>query len=69
MVPFCGMSKKSDEAGFITAYPNGTGAAGILLTRNSGGLQGKMGEGKPDDVEFIGRLLDDLVLCQRLILG
>ena len=66
MVPFCGMSKKSDEAGFITVYPNGTGAAGILLTWNSGGLQGKMGEGKPDDVEFIGRLLDDLATVVNL---
>ena len=25
MVPFCGMSEKNDEAGFIAVYPNGTG--------------------------------------------
>ena len=31
MVPFCAMNKKSDEAGFIAVYPNGTGAAGIFL--------------------------------------
>ena len=60
MVPFCAMSKKSDEAGFIAVYPNGTGAAGIFLTWNVGGLHGKMAEGKADDVKFVGSLLDDL---------
>jgi polyhydroxybutyrate depolymerase len=60
MVSFCAMSKKSDEAGFITVYPNGTGAAGIFLTWNAGGLHGKMAEGKADDVKFVGSLLDDL---------
>ena len=28
MVSFCGLNKKSDEAGFIAVYPNGTGLAG-----------------------------------------
>jgi polyhydroxybutyrate depolymerase len=54
------MNEKSDEAGFIAVYPNGTGAADIFLTWNAGGLQGKMAEGKADDVKFIGSLLDDL---------
>ena len=31
MVPFCAMNEKSDEAGFIAVYPNGTGAAGYIL--------------------------------------
>ena len=60
MVPFCAMNEKSDEAGFIVVYPNGTGAAGIFLTWNAGGLHGKMAEGKADDVKFVGSLLDDL---------
>jgi polyhydroxybutyrate depolymerase len=60
MVPFCEMNKKSDEAGFIAVYPNGTGAAGISLTWNAGGLHGRMAEGKADDVKFVGSLLDDL---------
>jgi polyhydroxybutyrate depolymerase len=33
-VPFCGLNKKSDEAGFIAVYPNGTGLAGLMLTWN-----------------------------------
>lgn len=59
MVWFSGLNKKSDEAGFIVAYPSGTGA-GPFLTWNAGGFNGKMAEGKPDDVAFIGKLLDDL---------
>jgi polyhydroxybutyrate depolymerase len=54
------MSEKSDGAGFITVYPNGTGVAGIFLTWNAGGLHEKMAEGRADDVEFVGSLLDDL---------
>jgi polyhydroxybutyrate depolymerase len=60
MVPFCQMNKKSDEAGFITVYPHGTGAAGIFLTWNAGGVHGRMAEGKADDVKFVGSLLEDL---------
>ena len=57
-VSFCGLNKKSDEAGFIAVYPNGTGLAGIMLTWNAGGFRGK--EGKADDVAFIAKVLDDL---------
>jgi len=60
MVPFCGMNKKADEAGFIAVYPNGTGLANLMLTWNSGGLRGKMADGKADDVGFLEKLLDDL---------
>ena len=60
MVPFCGLNKKADKAGFVAVYPNGTGLANLMLTWNSGGFRGKMGEGKADDVAFIGRLLGDL---------
>ena len=55
MVWFCGLNKKSDEAGFIVVYPSG-----LSLIWNAGGFTGKMAEGKPDDVAFIGKVLDDL---------
>lgn len=59
MVWFSGLNKTSDEAGFIVVYPSGTGA-GTFLTWNSGGFKGIMAEGRPDDVAFIGQLLDEL---------
>jgi polyhydroxybutyrate depolymerase len=59
MVGFSGLNKKSDDAGFLVVYPSGTGT-GPFLTWNAGGRKGKMAEGKPDDVAFIGKLLDDL---------
>lgn len=60
MERFCRMNDKAEEAGFIAVYPDGTGAVGVLLTWNSGGLKGGSAEGKPDDVKYIARLLDDL---------
>ncbi|MFN6052976.1 MAG: alpha/beta hydrolase family esterase [Planctomycetia bacterium] len=59
MVWFSGLSKKSDEAGFLVVYPSGTGT-GPFLTWNAGGFKGKMSEDRPDDVTFISNLLDDL---------
>src|SRR6516162_9344834 len=56
MVWFSGLTKKSDEAGFIVVYPNGTGK-GSSLRWNAGG---KVSAGGADDVTFIGKLLDDL---------
>lgn len=58
-VPFTGLSKKSDEAGFIAVYPNGTGT-GIFLTWNAGGRNGQLAENAPDDLKFVASLLDDL---------
>ncbi len=60
MVQFCGMNAKSDAAGFVAVYPNGTGTAGLFLTWNAGGLPLGMAKGKPDDVRFLRALLDDL---------
>ena len=59
-VSFTGMSQKSDEAGFIAVYPNGTGL-GPFLTWNAGGRKGKLAEESADDVKYVGLLLDDLV--------
>jgi polyhydroxybutyrate depolymerase len=63
MAGFSGLSQKADEAGFVVAYPSGTGP---FLTWNAGGLLGKLVEGKPDDVAFIGKLLDDLGTVVRV---
>ena len=53
---FTGLSKKSDHAGFIVVYPSG-----LALMWNAGdGILGKMSQGQPDDVAFIGKVLDDL---------
>ncbi len=55
MVSLSGLNKKSEEAGFIVVYPSG-----ISFVWNAGGFTGKMAEGKPDDVAFIGKVLDDV---------
>ncbi|MDY0165369.1 MAG: PHB depolymerase family esterase [Thermoguttaceae bacterium] len=60
MVMLSGLNKKADEAGFIVAYPNGSGLANLVLTWNAGGLPPRIAEGKPDDVAFVAALLDDL---------
>ena len=59
MVLFSGLNKKADEAGFIVVYPSGTGV-GPFLKWNARGLKGEPAAGKPDDVEFISKLLDEL---------
>jgi len=55
-VAFCGLNKTSDDAGFMAVYPDGTGV-GPFLTWNSFNRPGGKG---PDDVAFIGKVLDDL---------
>jgi polyhydroxybutyrate depolymerase len=58
-VRFTGMNEKSDQAGFLAVYPEGTGV-GILRTFNAGGRLGKHADKAPDDVHFTRALLDDL---------
>jgi polyhydroxybutyrate depolymerase len=58
MAGFCGMNAKSDEVGFIVVYPSGTGRSPFLFWNAGGDWEG-IGR-KPDDVAFIGKLLDDL---------
>ncbi len=63
MTTFCGMNAKSDEAGFIAIYPNGTGFGDAALFFNAWGTPGKPGQDPPgpvDDVEFTAKMLDDL---------
>lgn len=56
-----GMDVKSDSAGFIVVYPDGTGKyAGRLLTWNAGVCCGYAKDNKVDDVGFTRELLRDL---------
>lgn len=66
MVRFCGLNKKSDEAGFIAVYPNGTGRTETLLTYNAGNCCGYAMINKVDDVEFTRKLLDDLATAANV---
>jgi polyhydroxybutyrate depolymerase len=63
---FSDLSKKSDEAGFIAVYPNGTGLGGTLLTWNAGLFPGSLNSTRADDVAFIGKMLDDLARVLRV---
>jgi polyhydroxybutyrate depolymerase len=60
MVVFSGLNNKSDEAGFIVVYPNGTGRLKKLLTFNGGNCCGYAESNKVDDIGFARNLLDDL---------
>ena len=59
MIPFCGMNEKSEDAGFIAVYPDGTGW-GPLHSFNAGGFTGITSPDRADDVKFVSALLDDL---------
>jgi polyhydroxybutyrate depolymerase len=56
MAKFCGMNEKSDQAGFIAVYPNGTGTTPFFKYWNAGGVK----VCDCDDVGFIAQVLDDL---------
>ena len=60
MERFTGLSAKSDQAGFVVVYPNGTGPGQILLTWNSGAFPGPLTKRKVDDVGFLCKVLDDV---------
>jgi polyhydroxybutyrate depolymerase len=59
MRDFCGMNEKSDREGFLVAYPDGDGV-GSLRTWNAGDMLGPLSDGRPDDVAFTRKILDDL---------
>lgn len=70
---YCGMSEKADSAGFLAAYPNGTGTVieghGGVFTWNGGPR--RPGAGDPaldavDDVAFVEAVLDDLATVARV---
>ncbi len=55
----CGMSETADRAGFVVAYPEGTGS-GVFRVFNAGSLKGSLVDSLPDDVAMTARLIDDL---------
>lgn len=59
MSAYSGLNKKADDNDFLVVYPNGTGRSGFL-TWNCGGFQGSFADGRPDDVEFTTRMIDEL---------
>jgi poly(3-hydroxybutyrate) depolymerase len=63
MVRLSGLNDKSDEAGFVVAYPYGSNRDPENgLTYNGGGCCGYAMAQKIDDVGFTAALIDDLIL-------
>lgn len=63
-------SQLADEAGFIVAYPNGTGPlSNALLTWNSAGIPVYAVEHQVDDVGFARALVATLARTHRVDLG
>lgn len=60
MVTFSGLNETADKAGFIVAYPNGSGRLARMLTFNAGNCCGQAAAGNVDDVEFTRLVLDDI---------
>ena len=60
MVYFSGLNAKSEEAGFVVVYPNGSGRLDRLLTFNGGLCCGYAVFNQVDDVAFTRAVLDDL---------
>lgn len=59
---FCGMNEKSDSAGFIVVYPEGTMMSYGWLGWNSSQCL----ESDVDDVDFISQLIDTLEVSYRI---
>lgn len=59
-VHFTGMSAKSDQAGFLVVYPNGTGPNERTLFWNVGAFGARRAAADRDDVGYTRALLDDL---------
>jgi len=57
---FSGLSAKADEAGFLVAYPSGTGNLPNVLTWNGGNCCGYATKNDVDDIGFIRALLNHL---------
>lgn len=57
---FSGLNQKADKENFIVVYPQGTGRLARMLTFNGGNCCGYAMTNAIDDVDFTGKLLDDL---------
>lgn len=57
---FSGLNQKADKENFIVVYPQGTGRLARMLTFNGGNCCGYAMTNTIDDVDFTGKLLDDL---------
>src|ERR1043165_116778 len=66
MARFCGLSDKAEQAGFLAAYPTGTGRLKKLLTWNGGNCCGYAIQNGVDDVAFTRALLDDLAKAAKV---
>lgn len=60
MIYFSGLSEKADQAGFVVAYPEGTGRVPRARTWNAGNCCGHALHHGVDDVAFVRALLDEL---------
>jgi polyhydroxybutyrate depolymerase len=60
MVRFTRLNEKSDQAGFIVVYPNGSGRLEKMLFWNAGDCCGYAQHQNVDDVGFVRALLDEL---------
>lgn len=60
MMAFSGLNAKADEAGFVVAYPEGTGRLERMLTFNAGNCCGQAAARAIDDVAYTRHVLDDL---------
>ena len=60
MARFSGLDEKADEAGFIVAYPAGSGRLPRVLTWNAGRCCGYASNQDVDDVGFVRALVEDL---------
>jgi polyhydroxybutyrate depolymerase len=59
IIQITGMSRKSDEAGFLVVYPEGSGSK-ELRTWEAGQRRGSDDSDHPDDVAFVRALLGEL---------
>jgi polyhydroxybutyrate depolymerase len=59
IINITGMNPKSDEAGFLVVYPEGSGPAS-MRTFDAGQHRGQAAVGRPSDVAFVRQLLDHL---------
>ena len=60
-IRFTGLNTKADAAGFLVAYPNGTGRFSSVRTFNGGICCGYARDQNIDDVAFVKKLIDKLV--------